>query len=145
MMDEFRAFLQATPLEGMEELYTRTFELQAVCHPYVGYHLFGDGSRRGFFMSGLKGHYRTCGFSVGNELPDHLSIMLRFASSCTTPEREELTRECMIPAIERMISGFEDDGNPYKSVLEALLLMLKEEVRGQINPDIGLEEFDHGR
>ncbi len=145
MMDEFRAFLQDTSLESMEELYARTFDLQAVCHPYVGYHLFGDGSRRSFFMSGLKGHFKTSGFSSGNELPDHLSTMLRFASNCTTPEREELVRECIMPAVERMVSGFEDDGNPYKSVLEALLLFLQKEVTGRINPDVESEGFCNGR
>jgi len=38
----------------MEELYTRTFDLQAVCSPYVGYQLFGDSYKRGIFMARLN-------------------------------------------------------------------------------------------
>jgi nitrate reductase molybdenum cofactor assembly chaperone NarJ/NarW len=78
MLGEFRAFLEVTPLDRMEEVYTRTFDLQGICHPYVGYHLFGNDSKRGMFMAGLKEHYEICEFSSGNELPDHLSTMLRF-------------------------------------------------------------------
>jgi len=145
MLDEFRVFLDATSMDRMEELYTRTFDLQAICHPYVGYHLFGDGSRRGVFMSGLKEHYRTCGFAAGNELPDHLGIMLRFASNCAISDREELVDECMIPAVERMISAFEDDRNPYKRILEALLRFLQKGGRDQTIPKIESEGFYNGR
>lgn len=142
---DFQAFVQTTPVEKMEEIYTRTFELHAICHPYVGHYLFGDGSRRGLFMSGLKERYKMCGFSAGNELPDHLGIMLRFASSCTLSDREELAKECMIPAVERMISAFEDDTNPYKTALEVLLLFLQKEGTDQTAPKIEPEGFYNGR
>ncbi len=145
MLDEFRTFLRMTSLDRIEELYTRTFDLQAICHPYVGYHLFGNGSQRGLFMAGLKEHYKACGFSIGNELPDHLGIMLRFASNCTTPEREELVNKCIIPAVERMVPQFEDDRNPYKKVLEALLLFLQEQGMDQPDSGMGSEGFYNGR
>lgn len=141
LLTEFQAFLKITALERMEEIYTRTFDLQAICHPYVGYHLFGDGNQRSLFMCFLKKHYSSCGISAGNELPDHLGIMLRFTSSCIAPEREELVSECIFPAVKKMVSGFGDNKNPYKGVLEALLLFLQKEGMGQTNPDIGSEEF----
>lgn len=145
LLNEFQAFLKIATLGRMEELYTRTFDLQAICHPYVGYQLFGDGSQRGFFMSRLKEHYKRSGFSSGNELPDHLGIMLRFASTCTTPERKELVNECIIPTVKKMVSGFEDDRNPYKRALEALLLFLEKEGIDQIDLNIGSEGVDNGR
>ncbi len=145
LLDKFQAFLKITTLERMEELYTRTFDLQAICHPYVGHQLYGDGSQRGFFMSGLKEHYKSSGFSSGNELPDHLGIMLRFASTCTTPERKELVNECIIPAVKKMVSGFEDDRNPYKKALEALLLFVQKEGTDQIDLNIGSEGVGNGR
>ncbi len=144
-LNEFHAFLKVTPLDRMEELYTCTFDLQAICHPYVGYHLFGNGSQRGAFMSGLKEHYKTCGFSAGNELPDHLGIMLRFASTCTNTEREELVNECVIPAVKKMASGFGDGSNPYKGVLRALLLVLQREGVDQTTSNAGSEELGNGR
>ncbi len=144
-LDEFRVFLQTTTLERMEEIYTRTFDLQAICHPYVGYQLFGNGSQRGMFMAGLKEQYKICGFSERNELPDHLGIMLRFASTCTTPERKELVNKCIIPAVKKMVSGFEDDRNPYKRVLEALLLFLQSEGVDQTTPTMGSAGILNGR
>jgi nitrate reductase delta subunit len=145
LMNEFRAFLQITPLKRMEEIYTRTFDLQAICHPYVGYHLFGSGGQRGMFMAGLVKHYNVCGFSAGNELPDHLGIMLRFASTCTNAEREELVNECIAPAVKKMVSGFEDASNPYRGVLQALLLVLKREGVDQTIPTMRSEGVLNGR
>ena len=135
MLDEFRTFLEVTPVDRMEEVYTRTFDLQAICHPYIGYQLFGNGGRRGMFMAGLKKHYETCEFFTGNELPDHLSTMLRFAPNCTKAEREELISECLVPAVKKMVSGFEDGSNPYRGVLQALLLVFQKES----------EDFRNGR
>jgi nitrate reductase delta subunit len=135
MLDEFRTFLEVTPLDRMEEVYTRTFDLQAICHPYIGYQLFGNGGQRGMFMAGLKEHYETCEFTTGNELPDHLSTMLRFAPNCTKAEREELISECLVPAVKKMVSGFEDGSNPYRGVLQALLFVLQRES----------EDFRNGR
>jgi len=145
LINEFRAFLEITTLEQMEEIYTRTFDLQAICHPYVGYHLFGNGSQRGMFMAGLIEQYNVCRFSVGNELPDHIGIMLHFASTCTNAERKELVNECVAPAVKKMVSGFEDDKNPYKKVLEALLLFLQSEGVDQTTPTMGSEGILNGR
>ncbi len=130
LLNQFQTFLKITTLERMEEIYTRTFDLQATCHPYVGYQLFGNGSQRGVFMAGLKEHYETCEFSTGNELPDHLSTMLRFAPNCAKAEREELISECLVPAVRKMVSGFEDGSNPYRGVLQTLLLVLQKESEG---------------
>jgi nitrate reductase delta subunit len=105
----FRTFLSLTVLSRMEEVYTSTFDLNAVCYPYVGYHLFGDGNHRGMFLAGLKEHYQVSGFSAGNDLPDHLGVMLRYlARSQDEGEKEELLFLCMIPALKKMLEGFGD-------------------------------------
>jgi nitrate reductase delta subunit len=145
LLNEFQTFLKITTLERMEEIYTRTFDLQAICHPYVGYQLFGNGSQRGAFMAGIKEHYKACGFSAGNELPDHLGIMLRFASTCTNAEREELVNECIVPAVKKMVSGFEDTSNPYRGVLQALLLVLQREGVDQTTSNAGSEGLGNER
>ncbi len=145
LLNEFQAFLEINTLERIEEIYIRTFDLQAICHPYVGYHLFGNGSQRGMFMAGLKEHYKACGFSTGNELPDHLGIMLRCASTCTSAERKELVDKCIAPAVEKMVSGFEDGSNPYRRVLQALLLVLQREGVDQTTSNAGSEGVGNGR
>jgi nitrate reductase delta subunit len=102
----FKTFLNLTSLSRMEELYTSTFDLNAICYPYVGYYLFGDGNHRGMFLSGLKEHYRICHFSAGNELPDHLGVMLRFLANIENEEeREEIILLMHHPRREKDVRG----------------------------------------
>ncbi len=85
----FRSFvlqIEQIPLERMEEIYTSTFDMQPVCYPYIGYQLFGESYKRGAFMAQLNHAFsETYGeangeatFSAGNELPDHVAVVLRF-------------------------------------------------------------------
>ncbi len=122
LLTEFQTFLAKTPIGTMEEIYSRTFDLQAVCFPYVGFHLFGEDHRRALFMAGLKGDYRANQFSCGNELPDHLRVMLRFLAGDSHEGRDELIDLCVIPALKKMAAGLADTSNPYWNVLESLLL-----------------------
>ncbi len=127
-MSTFAEFCSKTPLGSIEELYTDTFDLDAVCCPYVGFHLFGEDRARGTFMVRLKEQYRANNFPLGSELPDHISVMLRFLGSAPgDAERDELVSYCLIPAAKKMISLFEDSGNPYRGVVEAVLLTLEQE------------------
>jgi nitrate reductase delta subunit len=149
LLGRFKTFLTLTPLSRMEEVYTATFDLDAVCYPYVGYHLFGDGNHRGMFLAGLKEHYQGSGFSAGNDLPDHLGVMLRFlAHSNDEGDREELLFLCIIPALKSMLDGFEDSANAYKGVLQALLLVLQSNTQPEevgTFPKIASEGFRYDR
>ena len=58
-LEKFAKFCMTGPVSRLEELYTDTFDLQAICCPYVGYHLFGEDRGRGMFMVKLKEHYRA--------------------------------------------------------------------------------------
>ena len=136
LLSKFQAFFEKSPLTRMEEIHTRTFDLQAACYPHIGYHLFGDDPHREIFMAGLEEYYQHCGFSTGNVLPDHLTIFLRFlAKERDQEEREELTDLCLIPALENMVKGFEQKDNPYREVLEALQIALRGSNR-QIGPSV---------
>ncbi len=127
LLKEFRAFLRRSSADTMEEVYTRTFDFGAACYPYVGYHLFGEGNHRGMFLAGLKEHYEAYGFSSGNELPDHLSVMLRFLSrNEDKEERDELLSLCILPALRKMVQGFGSETNPYQRLLKATLLLLEQ-------------------
>jgi nitrate reductase molybdenum cofactor assembly chaperone len=79
--EEFEAFAAETgslPHTRLQEIYASTFDVNPACCLYVGYQLFGDSYKRGAFMARLSGEYRARGFDTGRELPDHLSVMLRF-------------------------------------------------------------------
>ena len=127
LMDQFRAFLDQTPPSGMGEIYAGTFGPQAACYPYVGYHLLGDGSHRRMFLAGLGEQYQMHDFSAADEAPDHLGVMLRFLARIDDEEeKEEMTFLYVLPALKRMLRGFVGRRTPYKGVLQALLLVLRE-------------------
>ncbi len=127
-LETFSQFCHAVPLGRLEELYTNTFDLEALCSPYVGFHLFGEDRVRGMFMVKLKEHYLARGHSLKGELPDHITIMLR---SLASPERNveasDLISYCLIPALKKMVHLFKDDSNPYRGVVEAALAVLEQE------------------
>ncbi len=127
-LQSFCRYTQEAPLARMEELYTRTFDLQAVCSPYVGYQLFGDNYKRGMFMARLNEEYRERGFSAGSELPDHIAVVLRFLDLGTEGEfSRALLAEGLVPALAKMWQclGSPSD-NPYSEVIGALSLAIGE-------------------
>ncbi len=125
LLCSFQSYLEEATLSHLEEIYTRTFDLEAPCCLYAGYYLFGDTARRGIFMAQLKEEYKQSGFSQGRELPDHLTLMLRFlGSGCGREQAEELIALCILPAMEAMLSRLDDSDNPYHGLLRALWLVL---------------------
>ncbi len=104
LLEAFGDFVAEMPPGRLEELYTSTFDLDPTCHPYVGYHLLGESYKRSAFLVGLKERYRAHGFSVPTgELPDHLSILLRFLAVCDDPVlSSEIVHEALLPALARM-------------------------------------------
>jgi nitrate reductase delta subunit len=129
MLANFVRALQQRTLEKIQELYITTFDMQAVCYPYVGYHLFGESYKRGAFMAQLNEAYHASGYSAGQELPDHLSVILRFLSLDSTNRAGEfcqaLLTEGVLPALEKMLKVFgEGSENPYIGLLSALHFFL---------------------
>lgn len=103
-----------------EELYTATFDVSPSCVPYVSIRLFGEENfKRGEFMAGLLARYAQCGFSPQGELPDHLSVLLRFAAEAEDAERRELVEFCILGPLTGMITGL-SAAHPYRSLLEAI-------------------------
>ena len=60
----------------LEELYTRTFDLNPVCTPEVGWHIYGEQYRRGRFLVQARELLKIVGVDERGELPDHLMSLL---------------------------------------------------------------------
>ncbi len=142
LLEQFAAFVERTPYNILEEVFTATFDLNANRHPYIGYHLFGEAYKRSVFMLELRDRYHKHGFDHGAELADHIAVMLRFMSLC--PDQNvvaELGRDAIIPSLDPMIvpgdlepvvEGEEegpppmfDVGDDYSRVLRALKSVLE--------------------
>jgi nitrate reductase molybdenum cofactor assembly chaperone len=125
-LDRFADAMLAMPDGCREELYTRTFELSPACVPYVSIHLFGEENfKRGEFMAALHARYAEVGFCPGQELPDHLAILLRFAAATDDTERHELLEYCLLKPLGRMNGALAKD-NPYLDLLETVQRLLDE-------------------
>lgn len=111
----------------VEEIFTSTFDLQGTCCPYVGHYLFGDNYQRSRFMACLSEGYHNKGFSYGNELPDHVAVILRFLALGSDDEFSQvLLEEGFLPSVEKMVQSFAGDSqNPYGQVLRSLNLLLQ--------------------
>jgi nitrate reductase delta subunit len=103
-----------------EELYTATFDVTPACVPYVSIHLFGEENfKRGEFMAALSARYAAAGFETRGELPDHLSVLLRFLAQTDEAERRELVQFCLLGPLGKMIVSLSDE-NPYRALLKAV-------------------------
>ena len=129
LLESFYQAMEQRRLEQMQELYTTTFDMQPVCYPYLGYQLFGESYKRGAFMAQLNEAYHAFGYSAGQELPDHLSIILHFLGRDVANREGEfcqaLLNEGLKPALGKMLQAFGPQSqNPYFDLLSALLSFL---------------------
>lgn len=120
-LQTFHRFVETHDIRRIEEAFTGTFDLQSLCHPYVGYQLCGESQQRTMFMLKLREIYRQHDFTPANELPDHLTEVLRFIGSIDDPTcRLEIIRDGILPALAKMIQGLENHDRPYLALLNAL-------------------------
>ncbi len=146
LLKDFHGYAESLSPGRLEEVYTGTFDLDAACHPYVGYHLFGETYKRSAFLVELKQRYHAAGFTFSDtELPDHLAVILHFlAMTKDNTQAEEIARDAFLPVLDRMTGrakseGFDQDEDaeapkeeaesskrtPFHGVLEALRLILQ--------------------
>ncbi len=95
-------------LDSIQEIYTRSFDIQAMTTLDVGYVLFGDDYKRGEILSQLTREHQKVQNDCGRELADHLPNLLRLMSKSQDTELiHELAQEILAPALRTMIAEFE--------------------------------------
>ena len=128
-LSEFRSCVTSLSLSELQELYTRTFDLNPVCALEVGYHLFGENYKRGEFLANLRETEAPFELGQQNQLPDYLPVLLRLLTKLDDDElRTSLIGECLIPAIDKMLGPLKETENPYRVLLEAVRAVLQTEV-----------------
>jgi len=94
----------------MEEVYTRSFDVQAITTLDIGYVLFGDDYNRGRLLVHLNEEHRRAGVDCKTELADHLPNPLRLLARMKDDAlREELVVKIVAPALDKIISEFDPD------------------------------------
>ncbi|MBL8861194.1 MAG: molecular chaperone TorD family protein [Planctomycetes bacterium] len=106
--------------DRLEEVFVRTFELQPFCTPYAGPHLFGEeGFQRGRMLAGLRAGFARHGFEVQGELPDHLSVLLRFAARLDGVEFDEFRAWFLATPLVKLADALAPTSNPYRHLAAA--------------------------
>lgn len=129
MFEKFSNAVEGNSLQRMQELFTTTFDMQPVCYPYVGFHLYGESYKRGAFMAQLNEAYHGIGYSTEQELPDNLAVILRFIGFDSENRYSEFSQalisDGVLPSLEKMLKVFgEGSENPYFGILSALQLFV---------------------
>ena len=150
-LNAFTGFVSHASLVEQEELFTRSFDVQAVTTLDLGYVLFGDDYKRGALLVNLNREHREAGNPCHNELADHLPNVLRLLPKLQDAAlRDELVEKIIAPALRKIINEFdpekisrkkkvylkhhktwiersEDYGTIYQHPLAALYLVMEED------------------
>lgn len=114
---ELQTFMQAAGTDGeaysaeeldeIQEIFTRSFDVQAITTLGIGYVMFGDDYKRGELFVNLSREYADAGIFCGTELADHLPTVLRLIAKWQDEDLvAELVEELLHPAVHRMIAEF---------------------------------------
>lgn len=108
---QIKLFYKQLPIHNLkltQELYIRSFEIQAITTLDIGYVLFGDSYKRGEILVNLNNECKKYGINCGTELSDQLANVLYLLSESKDYEfLNEFVRYLLIPAILKMVSSFE--------------------------------------
>jgi len=114
--EHFKDYAQNTSTMVQGELYTRTFEVQAITTLEVGYLLFGEDYKRGALLANLNRELREYNIETDGELSDHLPYVLRLLAKIQEDDyRNELVKEIIAPAMKLIIDEFGAKKMEYKN------------------------------
>jgi nitrate reductase assembly molybdenum cofactor insertion protein NarJ len=104
----FSDFVANAKLSELEELFTRSFEIQAITTLDVGYILFGDDYKRAELLVNMNREHTEAGVDCGVELPDHLVNILKLLPKIENKDIvPDLISKILQPALRKMIAEFE--------------------------------------
>ena len=102
----------------LQEIHTRSFEVQSITTLDVGYVAFGDDYKRGELLVHLNEEHRSAGVECGSELPDHLPNVLRLMAGWQDPELvDEFVQEILVPVLRKMLREFGGDRMKQRDLL----------------------------
>ncbi len=113
------AFVKESRLADVEELFTRSFDLNPTCCLEIGWHLYGEDYERGRFLVHMRQSLREHGIPETVELPDHLSHVLQLLDRLPDEEAAPFSRRYIQPALTKIREHLAET-NPYRGLLALL-------------------------
>jgi nitrate reductase assembly molybdenum cofactor insertion protein NarJ len=106
-LGRFIDLLPADDVQAMQELFTRSFDVQAATTLDIGYVLFGDDYKRGILLANLNREHRNASIDTGTELADYVPNLLRLMAVMEDEEvLQDLAYAILGPALLEMIGEF---------------------------------------
>jgi nitrate reductase delta subunit len=157
---DFLGHVEATPLAELQADYVETFDNRRRCNLFLTYFAHGDTRKRGMALLRFKQAYLRAGFELdpgsvrGDELPDHLCVVLEFAATID----RDLGRDLLLDhraGLELLRLSLRDMHSPWASLLDAVTATLpplrgeeRDAVRrlaaeGPPEEEVGLAPFAH--
>ncbi|HJW73552.1 MAG TPA: molecular chaperone TorD family protein [Geothrix sp.] len=102
-LEAFALVVRSLDLREVQELYTRSFDLNPECSLDIGWHLFGETYQRGQFMAMMRHHLQEHGIEEGKNLPDHLPNLLDLGMKLDTADAMDLVDDCILPTLEKLL------------------------------------------
>jgi nitrate reductase assembly molybdenum cofactor insertion protein NarJ len=125
----FAAYVSEHTAEQLEELYCRTFDNTQSAALELGWHLYGEAYERGAFLVSMRQMLRDHNIPEDGELPDHVSLALVLLSRLNDADALTLARSAVKPALRKAVVSLSAGENPYESVLDAVLEVIKSHVQ----------------
>ncbi len=139
-LDALVAALQrGTPLD-VESTYVDLFDRGRATSLHLFEHVHGDSRERGPAMIDLAQTYERAGLYLAEgELPDHLPVVLEFASTQPPREAREFLGE-MAHILNALFNALQERGSAYAAVPGALLELAGEKAQAvAVAPDAPLD------
>ncbi len=111
----------------VEEMYTRTFDINAICCLEIGWHIYGEEYARGSLMVRFRQELRAQKIRESAELPDHLTHVLQLIGRLNGDMADDLAGRYLLPALGKMLEGMKGKESPY----EVLLDVTRKIIRGE--------------
>ena len=109
-MEAYASYVRQTDLEAIQELYTRSFDVQSLTTLDVGFVLFGDDYKRGSLLVNLNREHAEAGNKCHNELADHLPNLLNLLYKMDDEViAAEMVEKILLPALKKIIREFEPE------------------------------------
>jgi len=157
----------------IEELFGKTFHIQAICYLDMGYVLFAEDYKRGEFLVQMKREQANANVDCGDELADNLPNVMKLMSVMTDEEfLKEFSVRVVTVALGKMIKEFDDsrvalkdkvrkkkqkvvimpdleNRNIYQHALEAMLSVVESDFQEKNNdpiivPTLGVDALNCG-
>jgi nitrate reductase assembly molybdenum cofactor insertion protein NarJ len=126
--NQFSDFVTNSSHDEITEVFTRTFDVQAITTLDVGYVLFGDDYKRGELLVNLNREHREAANECTDELADNLANLLSLLPKMQNHEiRDDLVGIIIMPGLIKIINEFDNKNinlknkiykKQYKTIIE---------------------------